>query len=88
MESRKARGVIDPCIKLVYDDDDLFFSALVSMGCAGVIYAVVVEAVQAHRLTGVSLPPLPWPIGRQLAQAQRVSPRFVPRARPDSSGQS
>jgi hypothetical protein len=77
MEARKARGVIDPCIKLVYDDD-LFFSCLVSMGCAGVIYAVVVEAVQAHRLTSVSLPPLPWTVGRPLAQAQVVSPPAGP----------
>jgi len=72
MEARRARGDIDPCIKLVYDDD-LFFSCLVSMGCAGVIYAVVVEAVPAHRLASVSLPPLPWPIARQITEAQVVA---------------
>ena len=77
MEARKARGDIDPCIKLVYDDD-LFFSCLVSMGCAGVIYAVVVEAVQAHRLITNSLPPLPWPDVRQMAQAQVVAPPAGP----------
>ena len=77
MEARKARGDIDPCIKLVYDDD-LFFSCLVSMGCAGVIYAVVVEAVQAHRLITNSLPPLPWPDMRQMAQAQVVAPPAGP----------
>ena len=74
MDARQPRGDLDPCIKLVYDDD-LFFSCLVSMGCAGVLYAVVVETVQAYRLSTTSLPPLPWPIVSSMMQSMLVAPR-------------
>jgi hypothetical protein len=73
MDARRLRGDLDPCIKIVYDDD-LFFSCLVSMGCAGVLYAVVVETVQAYRLSTTSLPPLPWPIVRPMMQSMLVAP--------------
>ena len=73
MDARRLRGDLDPCIKIVYDDD-LFFSCLVSMGCAGVLYAVVVETVQAYRLSTTSLPPLPWPIVSSMMQSMLVAP--------------
>lgn len=47
------RGSLDPCLRLRYDED-LFFACLVSAGCAGVIYSVVIETIQAHRLTSTT----------------------------------
>ena len=42
-------GLLDPCIELAYDDE-LFNSCLVSVGCAGVIYSVIIEAGEQHLL--------------------------------------
>ncbi len=49
MRDLMARGVLDPCLELRYDDE-LFDAALVSMGTAGVVYSYVVEVVQRHVL--------------------------------------
>jgi len=45
----KARGILDPTINTVFDDA-WFNAVLVSMGCAGVIYSVVLECRPAFRL--------------------------------------
>jgi FAD/FMN-containing dehydrogenase len=42
MAALRDTGVLCPSIRIVYDDD-LFNATLVSMGCAGVIYSVVLE---------------------------------------------
>jgi hypothetical protein len=49
LDRAKARGVLDPSIKNVYDDE-WFNAVLVAMGCAGVIYSVIVECRPAFRL--------------------------------------
>ncbi|MEV1145072.1 D-arabinono-1,4-lactone oxidase [Micromonospora sp. NPDC049799] len=49
LDRARARGVLDPSIKNVYDDQ-WFNAALVAMGCAGVIYSVVLECRPAFRL--------------------------------------
>lgn len=42
-------GGLDPCVDIIYDDD-LFYATLVSFGNAGIIYAVVIETVDAHNI--------------------------------------
>jgi len=49
MRELMARGVLDPCLELEYDDQ-LFDACLVAMGHAGVVYAMVVETVPLHNL--------------------------------------
>jgi FAD/FMN-containing dehydrogenase len=49
LERARARGILDPTLKNVYDDD-WFNALLVAMGCAGVVYSVVVECRPAFRL--------------------------------------
>jgi hypothetical protein len=41
---------VDPCIDLdrVIYDDSVFYATLVSMGCMGVIYSLVLEAVPQY----------------------------------------
>ena len=50
MESLRVSGDLDPCIRIEYDDD-LFYSALVAFGTPGVIHAVVLETIDAHRMS-------------------------------------
>ena len=53
MEELKANGTLDPCLRVEYDDE-LFNASLVSLGGAGVMFAVVLEAVPAHALESVT----------------------------------
>ena len=53
MERLKREKVLDPCLRLVYDDA-LFNACLVSLGAAGVIHELVLEAVPSHRLRSVT----------------------------------
>jgi hypothetical protein len=77
MEAAKRDGRFDPCLRVVYDDD-LFRACLVSFGSAGVIYAVVVEAVPAHRLQAHRLQTTteihPWEYAQQLARTRVIQP--------------
>ncbi|MEM9191050.1 MAG: FAD-binding protein [Myxococcota bacterium] len=54
LDDARAQGLIDPTTKNVYDDE-WFNSVLVSMGCAGVIYSVIVECVPAFRLESTTI---------------------------------
>ncbi|MDT0309460.1 FAD-binding protein [Streptomyces sp. DSM 44917] len=49
LDRAKARGHLDPSVRQVWDDE-WFNALLVSMGCAGVIYSVVLAARPAFRL--------------------------------------
>lgn len=49
LDQAKARGVLNPSIKNIYDDTS-FNAVLVAMGCAGVIYSVVIECRPAFHL--------------------------------------
>lgn len=49
IDRAKAQGILDPAIRVVYNDS-WFNAVLVSMGCAGVIYSVIVECRPAFRL--------------------------------------
>lgn len=49
VNSAKAQGVLDPSVTTIFDND-WFNAVLVSMGCAGVIYSVVLECRPAFRL--------------------------------------
>jgi FAD/FMN-containing dehydrogenase len=49
LDHAMAKGILDPTIKCVCDDA-WFNAVLVAMGCAGVIYSVVVECRPAFRL--------------------------------------
>lgn len=49
----KARGILDPSIQNVYDDE-WFNAVLVSFGCAGVIYSVVLECRPKFRLHSIT----------------------------------
>ncbi len=53
IDRAKAKGVLDPSIKNVYDNQ-WFNAVLVAMGCAGVIYSVVVECRPAFRLRSIT----------------------------------
>jgi hypothetical protein len=44
MEALRREGILDPCIRIRYDDD-LFDAVLVSFGAAGIIYSVIIEAI-------------------------------------------
>jgi hypothetical protein len=48
METQRGR-LFSACTNIVYDDS-LFNAALVSMGSAGIIYGVIYETVNAHRM--------------------------------------
>lgn len=50
LERAKAKGILDPSIRNVYDND-WFNAVLVAVGCAGVIYSVVIECQPAFRLS-------------------------------------
>ncbi|MDM0116733.1 D-arabinono-1,4-lactone oxidase [Variovorax sp. J22R133] len=49
MRDLMARGVLDPCLELRYDDH-LFNACLVAMGQAGIVYSMIIEAVPLHML--------------------------------------
>ena len=53
MRELMASRVLDPCLELVYDDP-LFDACLVSLGAAGVIYSVVIEAMPKYHLTSTT----------------------------------
>ncbi len=53
MRDLMARGALDPCLELHYDDA-LFNACLVSMGHAGIVYAYVIETVPQHNLREVT----------------------------------
>lgn len=53
MDSLKLSGVLDPCLRVEYDDA-LFEACLVSMGGAGALFSVVLEAAPAHALESVT----------------------------------
>jgi hypothetical protein len=75
LERAKARGILDPSIKNVYDNE-WFNAALVAVGCAGVIYSVVIECRPAFRLSSTTL-------GESWAQAQqRIRDLSFPDRRP------
>jgi hypothetical protein len=75
LDRAKARGILDPSIRTVYDDQ-WFNAVLVAMGCAGVIYSVIVECWPAYRLRSTTTEET-W------AQAQqRISDLALPDRRP------
>ena len=72
MRELMARGVLDPCLELRYDNA-LFDAALVSMGTAGVVYAYVLEVVPRHVLEQVTVL-MSWPDTQTLIRDQVTSP--------------
>jgi hypothetical protein len=53
MEHLKETLVLDPCMEIIYDDT-VFDACLVSVGAAGIIYSVVLEAAPKHHLRSIS----------------------------------
>jgi hypothetical protein len=49
MEHLKEIQVLDPCMEIIYEDS-IFDACLVSVGAAGIIYSVVLEAAPEHHL--------------------------------------
>ncbi|MEM9073276.1 MAG: D-arabinono-1,4-lactone oxidase [Myxococcota bacterium] len=76
MRDLMARGVLDPCLELRYDDE-LFDAALVSMGTAGVVYSYVVEVVQRHVLQQETTL-MPWPAVQDRIRTEVLAPGVTP----------
>ncbi|NYI04565.1 FAD-binding protein [Allostreptomyces psammosilenae] len=75
IDRAKARGALDPSLRQVWDDQ-WFNAALVAMGCAGVIYSVVLQCRPAFRLRSTTTAE-PW------SRAQRrVADLSLPDRRP------
>lgn len=80
IDRAKAQGILDPGIHVVYDDE-WFNAVLVSMGCAGVIYSLVIECRPAFRLRSTTTAE-DWSfaqtrISALLTTPRRLRPRFL-----------
>lgn len=74
MERLKNRvdGGLNPCLKVVYDDT-LFNACLVSAGTAGIVYAYVLEAIDAHNLSSTTIG-MSWAVAQEQIQEQILIP--------------
>jgi FAD/FMN-containing dehydrogenase len=78
IDRAKAQGILDPAIRVVYDDN-WFNAVLVSMGCAGVIYSVIVECRPAFRLRSSTIAENWGQAQNRITSLRRASgrPRFL-----------
>lgn len=78
LNAARARGVLDPSVRNVYDDE-WFNAALVAMGCAGVVYAVVLACRPAFQLRSITFGESWTAAQRRIGELEfrRSRPRFL-----------
>ncbi|MDQ3690156.1 MAG: IPT/TIG domain-containing protein [Chloroflexota bacterium] len=69
---------LTPCTRIRYSDD-LFYAALVSAGCAGIIYAYVIETVPSHHMRTAVTDGADWEEAKK-----RIHTEFTPGKDPDT----